>query len=33
MKVLWHPSAFVRQGIEDTLKDVPAEQVILGVPF
>ena len=24
---------FVRQGIEDTLKDVPAEQVILGVPF
>mgnify|MGYP000013664910 CR=1 FL=1 len=33
MKVLWHPSAsFVRE-FEDTLKDVPAEQVILGVPF
>ena len=24
---------FVEQGIEDTLKEVPAEQVILGVPF
>ena len=24
---------FVEQGIKDTLKEVPAEQVILGVPF
>ena len=32
-KVPWHPSDFVEQGIKDTLEEVPAEQVILGVPF